>query len=284
MTSIAALLAAGPTLSFEFFPPKTDEGLVQLDRCLDELMHVEPSFVSVTYGAGGTTRDRTRDLVVQINNERPFPAMPHLTCMGHSRSELERLLDDYSASNITNILALAGDPPADGSPAGGDFEYALELVELVRSRGEFSVAVAAFPEGHPRSPSLAEDRRHLARKLTDADFGMTQFFFRADDYFAMVTDLADLGCGTPVLPGIIPLLNPEVVRRLAAMNGTFFPEDLAARVAEATPEDRIKIAADAAAQLMTELRAGGVPGFHLYCLNRSETVLEILERVGPIGR
>ena len=170
---IVARLAAGPTISFEFFPPKTAEGEAQLARCLDELDVVQPDFVSVTYGAGGSTRDLTRDLVIDINRHRAYPAMPHLTCIGHRRAELVELLDTYSANGITDVLALAGDPPADGSPATGDYSYASELVELIRSRGDFGVGVAAFPEGHPRSPSLAEDRRRLAEKLTLADFGIT---------------------------------------------------------------------------------------------------------------
>jgi len=277
--SIPGLLAAGPTISFEFFPPKTPEGEAQLVRCLDELDVVPPDFVSVTYGAGGSTRERTRDLVVGIAHERSYPAMPHLTCIGHRRDDLVELLDDYAANGIANVLALAGDPPLDGSPSGGDYTYAVELVDLIRSRGDFGVGVAAFPEGHPRSADIASDRRHLAEKLSAADFGITQFFFRADDYARMVDDLAALGCETPVLPGIIPMLNPEAIARLAAMNGTYFPEDLASRVTDAAPADRLSIAVDAAAELIGELRAGGIPGLHLYGLNRSEAVLAIIDRV-----
>ena len=200
----------------EFFPPKTDDGLVTLRRTVEELEPLDLSFVSVTYGAGGSTRDRTRDLVVELNRDRPYPAMAHLTCMGHTRGELDQLLADYDANGVHNILALAGDPPADGSPVGGDFTYADELVELVRSHGEqFAVGVAAHPELHPRSTSRAEDRRHLARKLESADFAMTQFFFDPDDYFRMVDELAALGCTKPVVPGVMPLTNPAGVKRMA---------------------------------------------------------------------
>ena len=280
MTRIDELLGAGPTVSFEFFPPKTDEGSAQLAACVDELAAIDPTFVSVTYGAGGTVRDATHDLVVAIDRERPFPAMPHLTCIGHSRAELSGLLDDYAAAGIHNILALAGDPPADGSPATGDFTYASELVDLVRERGDFSVAVAAFPEGHPRSSSLEEDRRRLAEKLESADFGITQFFFDSTAYLRMRDDLARLGCNTPVLPGIMPLLNPSVIRRFAEMNGASFPEELAAAVSDADADDGIRIATDAAVALCEELLAEGVPGLHLYCLNRSAVALGILDRVG----
>jgi methylenetetrahydrofolate reductase (NADPH) len=200
--------------------------------------------------------------------------------MGHTHAELTSLLDDYAAAGIHNILALAGDPPADGSPPGGDFTYASELVDLVRSRGDFSVAVAAFPEGHPRSASLADDRRHLARKLDAADFGITQFFFRIEDYLAMRDDLAALGCERPVVPGIMPLLNPSVIRRFASMNGAWFPEDLAARVDAAPADDQLAIAVEAATELGAALLAEGVPGLHLYCLNRSAASLAILEGLG----
>lgn len=276
---IHELLGDGPTVSFEFFPPKTPEGEAQLSQCLEELDVVRPTFVSVTYGAGGTTRDRTRDLVIEIDRDHDYPAMPHLTCMGHTRADLVVLLDEYEAAGIDNILALAGDPPADGSPAGGDFTYAEQLIELVRERGDFSVAAAAFPEGHPRSPSREEDVVHLARKLSAADFGITQFFFDADDYLRMRDDLAAAGCDTPVLPGIMPLLNPEVIRRFAAMNGASFPEDLAAAVIEAGPAG-LEVAVDAAAKLSARLLAEGAPGLHLYCLNRSAAALGILEAVG----
>jgi methylenetetrahydrofolate reductase (NADPH) len=260
VTKIAGLIEQAPTVSFEFFPPKTDEGRRQLAQCIDELAAIDPHFVSVTYGAGGTTRDDTRDVVVAIDRDQTFPAMPHLTCIGHARSELSALLADYRSAGIDNVLALAGDPPADGSPAVGDFTYASELVELVRESGDFCVAVAAFPEGHPRSASLADDRRRLAAKLEVADFGITQFFFDSADYLRMRDDLARLGCDAPVLPGIMPLLNPTAIRRFATMNGASFPEDLAAAVAEADPSDGVRIATDAArAKLEAAASLGAAP-------------------------
>lgn len=284
MTRIDDLLGNGRTLSVEFFPPKTDDGMVTLRRTVEELEPLDLSFVSVTYGAGGSTRDRTRDLVVELNRDRPYPAMAHLTCMGHTRAELDRLLADYDANGVHNILALAGDPPADGSPVGGDFTYADELVELVRSHGEqFAVGVAAHPELHPRSTSRAEDRRHLARKLESADFAMTQFFFDPDDYFRMVDELAALGCTKPVVPGVMPLTNPAGVRRMATMSGATFPEDLAARVEGAADADRARIVVEAAAELAQALLDGGVPGLHLYCLNRSPIVLAVVEELGLRG-
>jgi methylenetetrahydrofolate reductase (NADPH) len=278
---IADLIAAGPTLSVEFFPPKSDEGEAQLVRTVEELRPLDLSFVSVTYGAGGSTRDRTRDLVVRLNAEQSYPAMAHLTCVGSTRAELDALLDDYDAHGVHDILALAGDPPADGSPAGGDFTYALELVELVRARGpQFSVGVAAHPELHPRSPDRSSDRDHLAAKLRAADFGVTQFFFDPDDYTAMIDDLAARDCTTPVLPGVMPLSNPTGIARMAEMSGATFPADLAARVESAEGGERDRIVVDAAAELCRELLDRGAPGVHLYCLNRSPVVLAVSEALG----
>jgi methylenetetrahydrofolate reductase (NADPH) len=275
---LAAAAASGtPTVSVEFFPPKTPEGAEQLHRTVDELVAADLSFVSVTYGAGGSTRDRTRDLVVELQAERPYPAVAHLTCIGHTRADLEALLADYDDHGVHNILALAGDPPADGSPATGDFTHALELVELVRARGDhMSVGVAAHPELHPRSPDRVSDRRHLAEKLSRSDFGITQFFFDAVDYRRMVDELAELGCTTPVLPGIMPVTNPVGVRRMGAMAGATVPEALVAKVEAAEGEDRRRIAVDAAVELCRDLLADGVPGLHLYCLNRAETALDIV--------
>ncbi|MCB0989028.1 MAG: methylenetetrahydrofolate reductase, partial [Acidimicrobiales bacterium] len=255
MTRISDLLAAGPTWSFEFFPPKTSEGMVSLIDTVEELSELKPDFVSVTYGAGGTTRSTTRDLVVKINQERAYPAMPHLTCVGHTRAELVSLLEDYRASGIHNVLALAGDPPADGSPAVGDFTYASELVELVHEVDHFTVAVAAFPELHPRSVDRAEDRRHLAAKLATADFGMTQFFWDVDHYRIMVEELVEAGSTTPVLPGVMPFVNVAGTRRMSAMNNTAIPTWLEERLdaVDGDPEATRKLGVEVATDLVASL-------------------------------
>jgi methylenetetrahydrofolate reductase (NADPH) len=285
-SKIVDLLAAGRTLSFEFFPPKTDEAERQLEKTIHELAPLRPSFVSVTYGAGGSTRDRTRDIVVQVNREQTFPAMAHLTCSGHTHEQVNALLDEYAASGVENILALAGDPPADGSDAGGDFTYALELVELVRAHpGDFSVGVAAHPELHPRSNGdRARDRRHLAAKLAVADFGITNFFFLVDDYLRMVDELTDLGCTTPVLPGVMP---PGVTPlsglvRMATMNGSVLPAEMVARLEDAGDDvaTRREVAVEVATDLGRRLLDAGSPGLHIYALNRSEAVLRIVDNLG----
>ena len=267
----------GPALSVEFFPPKTPAGEEQLARCLDQLRDVDLAFVSVTYGAGGSTRNTTRDLVVEMNRDLPYPAMAHLTCVGHTRDELVDLLEDYDRSGVHNILALGGDPPKDGSPAEGDFEYALELVELVRAQGDhFTVAVAAHPELPPRSPDRRSDREHLAAKLAAADLGVTQFTFDAAHYTRMMDELSDLGVDTPVHPGLMPLSNPAGVRRMAAMAGAAVPEDLVAAV-EATEDadERFDMVVEATTELARRLLDAGAPGLHLYGLNRAEVVLAL---------
>lgn len=279
MTKISDLLSQGFTTSFEFFPPKTDEGKQKLSTAVDELSQLDPSFFSVTYGAGGTVRNLTRDVVIDLNAQMDFPTMPHLTCMGHSRLEIESMLTDYAESGVENVLSLAGDPPADGSPVAGDFQYASELVEVVRSHGDFSVGVAAFPEGHPRSASVESDRKRLASKLSQADFGITQFFFNSDMYFAMIEELSSLGCDKPVIPGIMPLSNPSSVRRFADMNGTTFPDELAAEIEAASPQDAGKIVVEAAVTLSQKLIAGGAPGIHLYALNTSTVPRQVVERL-----
>jgi methylenetetrahydrofolate reductase (NADPH) len=283
MTRISDLLDAGPTLSFELFPPKTDEAERALEKCVVELAELRPSFVSVTYGALGSTRERTRDVVVRINEEQDFPAMPHLTCVGHSRADIAELLDEYAAKGIENILALGGDPPADGSEVQGDYEHAIELVEQVRAHpAGFAVGVAAHPELHPRSPDRASDRRHLAEKLQAADFGVTQFFFRVDDYLRMVDELADLGCDAPVLPGVMPVISVQGVQRMAGMNGTVIPPELLARLqaVEDQPDEVAKIGIEVATELGAALLAEDAPGLHLYALNRSAGVRQIYVNLG----
>ena len=277
MTRIADLLSQGPTWSFEFSPPKTPEAQVAFDVAESELSELSPDFISITYGALGSTRDTTRDLVVRVNDQRPYPAMPHLTCVGHTRAELVELLEHYRAAGVHNVLALAGDPPADGSDPGGAYTYATELVELAREVGDFSIGAAAFPELHPRSADRAGDRRWLALKLGLADFGLTQFFFDVDVYRRMVHELADLGCTTPVVPGVMPFVSVAGVRRMSAINGTAIPAWLQERLdavdgdAEATRKLGVEVAIDLVAQLL-EL---GVPGIHLYAMNRSSSIREV---------
>lgn len=282
MTRIADLLAKGRTWSFEFFPPKTPEGMASFDDSVDALAALEPSYVSVTYGALGTTRDTTRELVIRVNREQSFPAMPHLTCVGHTRAELVELLESYRSAGVENILALAGDPPADGSDPGGEFTYATELVALIREVGDFSVGVAAFPEVHPRSTDRGTDRRLLAEKLQLADFAMTTFFFEAEHYRVMVDELAELDCAIPIIPGVMPFPSVAGVRRMSAMNGTAIPDWLSERLdaVDGDPEATRRLGVAVAVDLVAELLDLDVPGVHLYALNRAASIQEIYDRLG----
>ena len=286
MARISDLLAAGRTFSFEFFPPRSDEAERQLEKALHELEPLRPSFVSVTYGAGGSTRERTRDIVLRINRDTAMTAMAHLTCAGHTRGELADIVTGYRDHGVDNILALAGDPPAAGGaspPAAGDFRYASELVELVRSLGDFSVGVAAHPELHPRSAGdRSADRDHLAAKLRRADFAITQFFFRTGDYLSMMEDLDERGVTTPVIPGIMPVTNAGQVQRFAQLAGAEFPPDLAARIGAVgdRPEEVRRIGVEVATDLCRDLLAAGAPGLHFYTLNRSTATREIYANLG----
>jgi len=275
------LLRSGTTLSFEFFPPKTPEGMDAFTAAYEDLAQLSPDFTSVTYGALGSTRGQTESLVNRLNAEHAFPTMPHLTCIGHTRDELTELITSYRDAGVKNILALAGDPPADGSDAG-DFVYASELIELIRSIGDFSVGVAAFPELHPRSENREEDRRQLAAKLELADFGMTQFFFDVQHYVNLRDELAALGCDKPLVPGVMPFVSVPGTRRMAAMNGTAIPEALDARMVavDGDPEATRALGIDVAVELSAALLEAGVPGLHLYTMNRAASVREVTDRLG----
>ncbi|HEC11365.1 MAG TPA: methylenetetrahydrofolate reductase [NAD(P)H] [Acidimicrobiales bacterium] len=283
MAKISDLLAGGPTVSFEFFPPKTDAAALTLGRTIAELEPLHPSFVSVTYGAGGSTRHRTRDIVVWIARETDITPMAHLTCVGHTRAEITEILENYREAGIENILALYGDPPADAGPDydHGDFRYAVELVEFIKEFGGFSVGVAAHPELHPRSPDRATDRRFLAEKLAVADFGVTQFFFEADHYFRMVEEVAEHGVTTPIIPGIMPVNSVKAIKRMAELSGAHFPDWLAERLtAAADPAAVRQVGIEVATEMCRELLEGGVPGLHLYTLNRSNATREIYAALG----
>jgi methylenetetrahydrofolate reductase (NADPH) len=287
MAKIVDIFEAGPSSSFEFFPPKTPAAEDQLEQALLELLPLQPSFVSVTYGAGGSTRERTHELVARINNETPMTAMAHLTCAAHARSELEDIVSRYRDAGVENILALGGDPPKDLNLPPGDLKHATELVALIRDIGEFSVGVAVHPEGHPASSNVHDDRRRQAEKLASADFGLSQFFFDADVWFEFLGDLDALGVTTPVIPGIMPVTNAKSVKRMSEMAGAAFPQWLEARLI-AVEDDEAAMRAvgiEAATELCRELAAGGVDSFHFYTLNRSSATREIYANLGrePAG-
>ncbi|MEO8364023.1 MAG: methylenetetrahydrofolate reductase [NAD(P)H] [Ilumatobacteraceae bacterium] len=281
MTRIVDLLAAGPTFSFEFFPPKTDEAQLALLKTIGQLEPLHPSFVSITYGAGGSTRERTRDLVTSMRRDTSITPMAHLTCIGHSKSEIDEIIAKYWESGIDNILALGGDPSTDADQArSSDFEYAKDLVDHLRANTDLSIGVAAHPEVHPRSPDRSSDRLHLAAKLRVADFAITQFFFEVDHYVRLVEELADLGVHTPIIPGIMPVTNKSQVIRMSQMSGAAFPKWLADRLAETDDPDEVqRIGVDVATKLCAQLLEVGAPGLHFYTLNRSTSARQIYENL-----
>jgi methylenetetrahydrofolate reductase (NADPH) len=269
------------SFSFEFFPPRDEAGEEQLWQAIRELEPARPTFVSVTYGAGGSTRDKTVRVTGRIAAETSVTAMAHLTCVGHTRTELVRILDSYAAAGIRNVMVLRGDPEdgprAPWAPTPGGFTYASELVELARERG-FCVGVAAFPEGHPSAGSLDQDADVLAAKArAGAEFAITQMFFRASDYFALVERVRDRGADLPILPGIMPILNLANIRRQGELIGTAVPDEVVARITahEGDPVAMRAAGIQLAAELCDELLAGGAPGLHFYTLNRSKATREI---------
>jgi methylenetetrahydrofolate reductase (NADPH) len=283
MARIGELLAQGRTYSFEFFPPKTEAARATLVKTLRALEPLEPSFVSVTYGAGGTTRERTHDLVVGMLRTTTLTPMAHLTCAAHTRLELAEILVRYRRAGIENVLCLGGDPPAGVADLPEtELAYAIDLIELARAIGGFSLGVAAHPLGHPKSPDLLSDRRDQAAKLEVADFGITQFFFRASDYLSLIDDLGALGCTTPVVPGIMPITNLGSVARMGAMAGHPVPDEVMLRFAgvEDDPEAVRAIGVEVATELCEQLLAQGAPGLHFYTLNQSRATREIYTNLG----
>ncbi|MEI8321735.1 MAG: methylenetetrahydrofolate reductase [NAD(P)H] [Actinomycetes bacterium] len=282
MARITELLARGHTFSFEFFPPKTDAAQLSLGRTIAELETLHPSFVSVTYGAGGSTRERTRDLVTWMRRETSISPMAHLTCVGHTRGDIEEILQAYLDAGVENILALGGDPPTDPADVRpSDYQFAADLVHELQAAGQFSIGVAAHPEVHPRSSSRSEDRRFLAEKLRVADFAITQFFFEVEHYVRLVEELQELGIDKPVIPGIMPVTNKNQVQRMAELSGAAFPQELAQRLADVDdPEEVRRIGVDAATELCAQLLDAGAPGLHFYTLNRSSATREIYANLG----
>ncbi|MDO8365051.1 MAG: methylenetetrahydrofolate reductase [Actinomycetota bacterium] len=283
MARISDILAAGRTYSFEFFPPKNEAGWLSLGRTISELEHLAPDFVSVTYGAGGSTRTRTADLVSWVRRQTAITPMAHLTCQGHTRADIRDILMTYRAEGVENILALGGDPPAHGAPAPpSDYHFSLELVADIAEFGGFSVGVAAHPELHPRSPDRATDRQHLATKLEAADFAITQFFFDIEHYLSMVEDLAALGTTKPVLPGIMPISNLGQVTRMAHMSGAEVPPWVVQAMGKAGDnlDEAERIGVDLATELCAKLLDAGAPGLHFYALNRSWAIRQIYRNLG----
>jgi methylenetetrahydrofolate reductase (NADPH) len=284
--TVAELMAGGGrSFSFEFFPPKDDTGEALLWQTIRELEALHPAFVSVTYGAGGSTRDRTIRITERIAGDTTLTPVAHLTCVGHPRDELRTIIGRYADAGVRNVLALRGDPPGGPGtpwvPTAGGLTYASELVGLVKQLGDFSVGVAAFPEGHREASSLDADAEVMAAKYrAGAEFAITELFFRVDDYLRLVDRSAKAGSLMPVIPGIMPITNLRQIERFAELSGREVPPEVVARFDGVTDVvDVRRIGVDIATEMCDELLASGAPGLHFYTLNRSRATREIFARL-----
>ncbi len=278
------MLAQRMTLSIELWPPRSDEAKAHLEQALEGLYALEPDFASITYGAGGSTRERTHELVVEIEQGARTEPMAHLTCAAHRREELEEILRRYADAGVDNVLALLGDPPAGATDPlpSGELSHAIELVELAKSVAPFCVAVAAHPSGHPASKDLATDRRYLAEKLALADFAITQIFFDIDEYLRLVDDVLMLGVDKPILPGVMPITSSRALTRMAELSGAAVPASITEAVGARAddPESVRAVGIEIGTGLCDKLIAVGAPGLHFYTMNQVSATVAICDNLG----
>jgi methylenetetrahydrofolate reductase (NADPH) len=270
-----------PTCSFEFFPPKSDEDVDALLKTIDRLRPLQPSYVSITYGAGGSTRRKTVELAGRIQNEVGLRCMAHLTCVGHTKEEVGSVLDDLWDSGIRNVLALRGDPPKGEThfkATEGGFSYSSELVAYVRARHDFGIAVAGYPEGHPQCLNRTRDLEHLKQKVdAGASVVVTQLFFDNDEFYRWRDQARSMGINVPIIAGIMPILNVAQIKRFVAMCGAKIPHPLLLQIeaAEGNADEVYRLGVEHATRQCQELIDNGVDGLHFYTLNRSRATVDI---------
>ncbi|CAN5378658.1 methylenetetrahydrofolate reductase [NAD(P)H] [soil metagenome] len=281
---IREILQSGtPLISFEFFPPKTDAGWSQLLTVIGELKPLKPSYVSVTYGAGGSTRAKTVELVEKIQKEHAIRSMAHLTCVGHTADEIGSILDDLWNAGVRNVLALRGDPPAWQTQfvaTQGGFGFASDLVKFVRARHDFSIGVAGYPEGHPQCLNRTRDLEMLKLKVDNgADFIVTQLFFDNADFYRFRDAVRAMGVTVPIVAGIMPISNVAQIKRFVSMCGAKIPQPLLLKLEsiEADAEAVHQAGIDYAAHQCRDLIAHGVDGLHFYTLNKSKSTVQICQ-------
>jgi methylenetetrahydrofolate reductase (NADPH) len=284
--SLRDLIAeGGRSFSFEFFPPKDDEGARQLWSALRRLERLRPTFVSVTYGAGGSTRGRTMQITERIARDTTLTPVGHLTCVSASEGELRRVIGQYADAGVRNVLALRGDPPADGpwTPHPDGLDHAVQLVDLLRRAGSFCVGVAAFPDVHPESSGADHDAQVLVDKAAaGAEFAITQMFFDVEAYAGLVTRVRARGCDLPIIPGLMPITGLRQIERVAGLVGAAVPSWLVDRLLRAGPDaaDVRRAGIEVATALARDLLDAGAPGLHFYTLNRSTATVEIYQGLG----
>jgi len=285
MKIVDKLGGKAPAISFEFFPPKGEEGVDRLFATVAELAPFAPAYVSVTYGAGGSTRQLTVDLVGRIQRDVGIEAMAHLTCVGATQEELGSVLDQIEAAGVQNVIALRGDPPKGSTTfvkTEGGFGHASELVSFVKKRGKFCIAAACYPEKHPEAISLEHDLEMAKHKVdVGADFLITNLFFDNADYFDFVKRARAIGITVPIVPGIMPVTNVSQIKRFTATCGASMPEALLQRLepVAADTDAVVEIGVQHALAQCQDLLARGAPGIHFYTLNRSKATVEILRRM-----
>lgn len=274
-----------PTISLEVFPPKPDYPIETIFRTLDELKKLNPDFISVTYGAGGGNRERTVEIAAKVKQDYEIEALAHLTCVGHSKAEIEGIARSLSEEGIENILALRGDYPENLPRKTGEFSYALDLIEFLKTKGDFSIGAAAYPEGHPETTQPEKELDFLKEKVeAGVDFLITQMIFDNNYLYAFLERLSKAGIDCPVLVGVMPIFNVRQIKRISSLCGATIPPKFSSKLElyADSPEETVKIGIDFAVNQISDLLQNGIRGIHLYTMNKAKQAQKIMESLTPL--